>query len=59
MLAALDADNREDREAVRWGGIAAGITGTVGVRGDSVGMASAVGSFFSMGGTGEWGSEEE
>ena len=46
MLAALDADNREDREAVRWGGIAAGITGTVGVRGDSVGMASAAGSFF-------------
>ena len=65
MLAALEADNREDREAVRWVAIPAGMTGPVGVRGDSAGRESAAGSFFSREGTGEsgsdaaWGDESE
>lgn len=64
-LAALDADNREDREAVRCVAIPAGMTGPAGVRGDSAGRESAVGSFFSREGTGEsgsdaaWGEESE
>lgn len=49
LPAALDADNREDREAVRWGWIPAGMVCTGGVRGDSAGIGSAEGSFFSRG----------